>query len=50
LFDETLVSALAPFRRFRHVAFHKKDLVLVFDLDDTTCLAVNFWWFGYAPA
>jgi formamidopyrimidine-DNA glycosylase len=21
---------------------------LVFDLDDTTCLAVNFWWFGYA--
>jgi hypothetical protein len=22
LFDETLASALAPFRRFRHVAFH----------------------------
>jgi formamidopyrimidine-DNA glycosylase len=21
---------------------------LIFDLDDTTCLAVNFWWFGYA--
>jgi formamidopyrimidine-DNA glycosylase len=21
---------------------------LVFDLDDGTCLAVNFWWFGYA--
>jgi formamidopyrimidine-DNA glycosylase len=21
---------------------------LVFDLDDDTCLAVNFWWFGYA--
>jgi formamidopyrimidine-DNA glycosylase len=21
---------------------------LIFDLDDGTCLAVNFWWFGYA--
>jgi formamidopyrimidine-DNA glycosylase len=21
---------------------------LVFDFDDATCLAVNFWWFGYA--
>jgi formamidopyrimidine-DNA glycosylase len=21
---------------------------LVFDLDDGTCLAINFWWFGYA--
>jgi formamidopyrimidine-DNA glycosylase len=21
---------------------------LVFDFDDNTCLAVNFWWFGYA--
>lgn len=21
---------------------------LVFDLDDDTCLSVNFWWFGYA--
>jgi formamidopyrimidine-DNA glycosylase len=21
---------------------------LIFDFDDSTCLAVNFWWFGYA--
>ena len=21
---------------------------LIFDFDDNTCLAINFWWFGYA--